>query len=214
MDENKTKISATLTSIKMLKTIGWGMLFILATAYIFRNAIPYFSLDPEHFGRHWSHSGLLLTHISFGIIALFLGPFQFWSGLRNKYISLHRWIGRIYLVSIGISAIVAIYLLTIPERNLGFHVGVTGMAVAWLVTGSFAYISIVRKQISLHKEWVIRSYAVTFGGFMFFRILGQWMYAMDFASGDVMSSIVSWTSWAVPLLITEWVIQIRKIFHT
>lgn len=196
-----------------LKWLAWSGIVALALYYIVRNALPYFALQPEHFKNHWSHAGWLLLHIGGGVLALLLGPFQFWAGLRHKRMQLHRWIGRLYLASIILSSLAAIYLLFIPERVLGFHLGIGGLALAWLTTSGFAYLAIRKRQIEQHKEWMIRSYVVTFG-FVNYRIIWETMAAFNAGTPQERSSAASWLCWALPLLLTEAILQGRKILRS
>lgn len=50
------------------------------------------------------------AHIIFGGLALFIGWRQFGESFRNKYIRMHRSIGKIYVVSVLISSVSAIYM--------------------------------------------------------------------------------------------------------
>src|SRR5438105_4456002 len=43
--------------------------------------------------------GLTLLHIVPGFIFMVLGPLQFVTTIRSRYINLHRWCGRIYVAS-------------------------------------------------------------------------------------------------------------------
>lgn len=195
-----------------LRVIGWGLVLAVALYYVIQNAVPYFSLDQEFYGRHWSHAGWLLLHITGGVLALLLGPFQFWTGLRRRYMHVHRWSGRIYLGSVGVSSAAATYILMLPESSFGFRIGIAGLALAWITTSGLAYIAVLKRQIVQHKEWMIRSYVVTFG-FVFFRLLYESMLALEIATRQEIVSAVSWMCWALPLLITELVLQGRKIFR-
>lgn len=192
-----------------------ALAFILAIAlyYVSRNALKYFSLDQTIYQESWSHASWLVVHIAGGILALLLGPFQFLSGLRRRYIGLHRWIGRIYLGSIVISAIAAIYILLFANLSFGFRSGIAGLAFAWVTTSGLAYISIRRGNIIQHSEWMIRSYVVTFG-FVMFRFLLDGMNALEIGSIGERVSAVSWMCWAIPLLISELILQGRKIFKS
>lgn len=77
-----------------LRVIGWGLVLAAALYYVLRNALPHFSLDQAYYGEHWSHAAWLLLHITGGMLALLLGPFQFWSGLRRRHMQVHRWTDR------------------------------------------------------------------------------------------------------------------------
>lgn len=194
-----------------LKTLAWIVIIAAALFYIYQNAIRYFALDPAIYKHHWSHASLLLLHITGGIFALLLGPFQFWLGVQRQHMLLHRWIGRLYLISVGASTVAASYILLLPESLFGFRLGIAGLALAWGVTSGLAYIAIRKGQIEQHKEWMIRSYVVTFG-FVFFRILLESMNAIELGTVPDRVSAVSWLCWALPLFITEIILQGRKIF--
>jgi hypothetical protein len=51
---------------------------------------------------------LLVTHISGGIVALLVGPWQFSGALRRRYLRVHRLTGRIYLISVSIAYVAAL----------------------------------------------------------------------------------------------------------
>lgn len=90
-----------------------------------------------------------------------------------------------------------------------FGSGLFFLALAWITTTSLAYVAIRKGLIDQHREWTIRSYVVTFA-FVRFRA-GQ--VAMT-GSGIPLATaigVMAWACWAVPLLMTEAVIQARKI---
>lgn len=151
----------------LLKIIGWGVVLTIALYFVFKNAVPHFSLDQEYYGQHWSHAGWLLIHIVGGILALLVGPFQFWTGLKKWNMQIHRWTGRIYIGSVAVSVAAAIYILALPHSSFGFRIGIAGLALAWIITTGLAFAAILRRKILQHKEWMIRSYVVTFE-FVFF----------------------------------------------
>lgn len=66
------------------------------------------------------------------------------------------------------------------------------------------------KRIPQHKEWMIRSYVVTFA-FVLFRYIEESTFA-SYLIEDVAqrAPTVIWISWAIPLLITEVVLQWNK----
>lgn len=188
-----------------------AVVFAVAVYYVGQHALRYLYLDQAYYQHHWSHAIWLIIHISGGIVALILGPFQFLSGLRGSYVRIHRMIGRLYIGSIGVSAMAAIYILMIPESSFGFRIGIAGLALAWITTTGLAFIAILRKNIIQHKEWMIRSYVVTFG-FVMFRFLLDGMNFLKIGTIEERVSAVSWMCWAIPLLICELILQGRKIF--
>jgi len=85
------------------------------------------------------------------------------------------------------------------------------MASAWIITTAFATVAICRGVTEQHREWMIRSYVVTFA-FVTFRILTMLFEVMRAGTVVERMTAASWISWSVPLLLTETVLQGRKIF--
>ena len=69
--------------------------------YVVQNTIPYLSSDVPLDNRHSGHGAWLVLHIVSGIVALLAGPLQFSAAVRRRYLAVHRWTGRIYLVSVA-----------------------------------------------------------------------------------------------------------------
>jgi uncharacterized membrane protein len=66
------------------------------------------------------HVALTLAHIIPGALFLVLAPLQFVPAIRTKHLNMHRWLGRILVVSafvIGISALVMTYTMNIGGAN-------------------------------------------------------------------------------------------------
>ena len=73
-----------------------------------------------------------------------------------------------------------------------------------------AFVAIKRQLYGQHKEWMIRSYVVTFA-FVTFRALQGTLSAAHVGTLPEQLAVSSWFCWAVPLLITEAILQGRKI---
>jgi hypothetical protein len=69
------------------------------------------------------------------------------------------------------------------------------------------------RQITLHKEWMIRSYVVVTFGFVFFRLRSNWPVSLGIGTRPEIVSAVSWLCWALPLLVVEVVLATRKIMQ-
>ena len=93
-----------------------------------------------------------------------------------------------------------------------FGAGLSGLGVAWVVTTTLAVAAVRRGLIEQHKEWMVRSYVVTFG-FVTFRILWSALQAAGIGTLHEQLAASSWFCWAVPLLVTEAVLQGRRIFN-
>lgn len=203
------------TSIKPKSYFKIAFLFLLlflAGNFIIKHALPYFGFQKEVFGGYWDYKWTLIFHISSGVLALAIGPFQFWETFRNKNLTLHRWLGRIYLIAILLGSISATTLAwtSAIRVNFSWALGLQGLAFAWIVTSMMAYISVMRRKITQHKEWMIRSYVVTFG-FVTFRWINDSAIAHHLMpTFEERGPTVIWLCWTIPLLIAEVVLSWNK----
>lgn len=187
-------------------------LILFAGKFIINDALPYFGLDKETFGGYWDYRWPLIGHISCGLLALLIGPFQFWKKIRDEYRATHRVLGRVYLIVILIGSICSTYLAWTSSIRLNFSwaLALQVLAFAWIATASMAYISVRSGRITQHKEWMIRSYVVTFA-FVTFRWLVDLPLVINLMDKfEERGPTIIWFSWVVPLLITEIVLSWNK----
>lgn len=194
-----------------LNLLLWIFLIVFGGSFILKDALPYFGFSEEIFGRWWPVKWSLIGHVAGGLIAIVIGPFQFWKAFRNKYLKTHRWLGRSYLIAITIGAISATHLAwtTALAVHWSWALALQTLAFAWIVTAGMAYISIRRRRIQIHKEWMIRSYVVTFA-FVTFRWLTNLPVVENLGSFIEYGPTAIWVSWAIPLLVTEVCINWNK----
>lgn len=135
-----------------------------------------------------------LTHMLIAPVALLLGPFQFFPGLRANYPKVHRWSGRVYVAACVVAGIGG--LATAPSASggpvagLGFGI----LAVLWVATTLGAWRAAVQRQFALHRLLMRFSYAMTFGA-VTLRLQIPIGLALGFASYSAMSVWLAYTSW-------------------
>ena len=184
---------------------------LMAAGFFLAVALPYLMLDPKVLARYGSRGVWVLIHISTGAVALLTGPVQLWLGISRRAVRVHRRLGLAYVTSVAVSSVAAFYLAAHTTLGWGFGAGITGLGIAWLVTTTLAIAAILRGLVEQHREWMIRSYTVTFA-FVTFRALWTALQAAGIGTQNEQLAVASWFCWAVPLLIVEAVIQGRKIF--
>ena len=192
---------------------------IAAVVFIVVAALPYRAmLGPEDVARrtlqsfqfaYYPKRAWLLTHIAGGLIALLVGPVQLWLGLHNVKMNVHRTLGFLYIAGMVIGSIGAIGLALQTDGGVIFGSGLFFLAMAWITTTSLAFASIKKNLIDQHREWTIRSYVVTFA-FVTFRA-GQVALTARGVPLQEAIGIMAWACWAIPLLLTEAVLQGRKV---
>jgi uncharacterized membrane protein len=112
---------------------------------------------------------LLIPHSLSGVIALLAGPIQFSSRVRQRHLKFHRVLGRVYLICVFVGAFTGIAL---AAGRPGLP-GTSMQATAWIVCTAAAFITARNRQIVQHRQWMARSYAVTFT-FVSSRVLNLW----------------------------------------
>lgn len=207
LTENKTRssISGKISRFLWIVTLAIGLWFLLS------RAIPYFNFADSTYGRFWPIKWWVLGHVVGGTLALIIGPFQFAEGFRVKYMSVHRNMGKIYLSAILIGAICSFVMAgtTAIEVSFAWAAGLASLGIAWLVTAGMAYRSVLMKRIDLHKEWMIRSYVVTFG-FVTFRLFTDIAMIFELGTFPEVAPTIGWACWVIPLLFTEVILDWNK----
>jgi uncharacterized membrane protein len=141
---------------KILYFLGWALLISINIYFVYNFPFKHFNY------KAWSDpfGPLLTTHIVFGMIAILIGPFQFFPSIRKRYTYIHRLTGRIYLVSVLIAAIAATILAInhniIVQHRIVFGTGLLGLAVAWFLTSGMAFWAIKNKNFVQHREWMVK----------------------------------------------------------
>ena len=187
-----------------------GLAMFVGLGFVAGFAFPYFA-GGEALGQYRGKETWIFMHLGGGMIALLVGPGQLWLGHKNRKIEVHRKLGLVYMGAIAVSVTAAFYLATHTALGWVFGAGLMGLAIAWIVTTGMAFVAVRRSLLDQHQEWMIRSYVVTFG-FVFFRIFAGIMQATGIGSLQEQLSAASWFCWAAPLLVTEAILQGRKIF--
>lgn len=195
----------------LARVAGWIAVLALAALFAWRYALHYFDYDAASYGRFWwARAHWILPHVVAGLVTLFVGPLQFWSALRRRYARLHRWCGRLYLAGVALGAAMAAALVARMPPGLAAATGLAGLALAWVATSAMALVAIRRGALAQHREWMIRSYVVTFA-FVTYRALLELLQGAYVGRGADLAGFLSWSCWAVPLLGTELVLQGRKV---
>ena len=126
---------------------------------------------------------LLIPHTLAGTLALLIGPINFSSRIRQRHLQLHRVLGRVYVVSVFVGSFTGIAL---AAGRPGLP-GTSMQAAAWMVCTTAALITARNRHIAAHRQWMARSYAVTFT-FVSSRVLNLWPRYWSHL-GDVLSAV-------------------------
>jgi uncharacterized membrane protein len=140
------------------------------------------------------------------MLATIVSPLQFIPYIRAHFMKTHKILGRTYVYSIIVSSVTSFYLCATTPENFWYALGLGGFTAAWLVTAVMGIVSAIKGKIKQHKSWMIRSFVVTVG-FSISRLLEDMVIQVQAEVGRVERlTILSWVSWIIPLIITEWLL--------
>ena len=146
-------------------------------------------------------------HIIFGGIALLIGWIQFSKKLREKYLKLHRTIGKIYVISVFISGPFAFYIGFFVFGGIPTQIGFTLGALIWILFTYMGYSAIRKGNVAKHKEYMMYSYAGTFAAVT----LRLWLpMLMAFMSFKIAYGIAVWLSWMPNVIVAYLIIHKRE----
>jgi uncharacterized membrane protein len=179
-------LPATSASRSRFKTVLWISLGV-TTLFVFITSEVLLVTDYPMYHAYRlqviADRGLLIPHTLCGTFALLSGPLQFSTRFRQRHLKLHRVLGRMYLVSVIIGASTG---MALAWGRPGLP-GTSMQGAAWIVCTIAAVIAARNRQVSVHRQWMARSYAVTFT-FVSSRVLNllpaYWSHL-----GDVLSAV-------------------------
>lgn len=135
--------------MKHSKTIALVMIGLIALYFVIDRVFPYTNFNIEQYRDYWPEKWWLVGHLLGGMTAILIGPFQFSKQFRNRYLKVHRTMGKIYLIAILIGSICAFYMsfTVAPNFNKAWSVALFFLALPWLLTTLMAYRMIRIKRI-------------------------------------------------------------------
>jgi uncharacterized membrane protein len=190
-----------------MRRLGWGLMAALAliTAAYAIALLFVSAMRPPFLQERFATVPLLAClHLAGSGIALAVGPFQLNTRLRNRFLRVHRWMGRTYVICVLLGGSAALGLATMSLAGVPTHVGFGLLAVLSLFATGNAYRHIRAGDQVSHRRWMIRSYALTFAA-VTLRIY----LPLSQAAGipfDSAYQTISWLCWVPNLIVAEWII--------
>jgi len=197
---------------RLLPRVAWVIVLSVAAFFLATRVPRYLVLTEQSYGPYfWPRSSWVLPHVIGGLLAILIGPLQFWSRIRREYIQVHSWSGRVYLIGVVVGGIASFGLAATSQVTLTYAAGLAGLGLAWLTTAGMALAAVLHRNFALHRQWMIRSYVVTMA-FVTFRVVEDLLEAKGIGTKVDRLTLMSWACWAVPLLFTEVAFQAKAVF--
>ena len=120
---------------------------------------------PDAFERRYVlHPLTAYLHIVPGVVYLLLAPFQLWRRFRTRHLRLHRLMGRVALPAGLVAGVLALVFGTLyPYGGPVEAAAAVVFGLAFLAELTLAYAAVRRKDITAHRRWMIRAFAVAVG---------------------------------------------------
>lgn len=157
-------------TLKRLVWIGMLLLCVIAAAAVIRRitalASPPSNVPVQLAGLDQAFASkkvLTLTHIIPGLAFVILVPFQLSRSWRNRHLRAHRWMGRIVIV---LGLIIGISAFAMSSNPIGGTIEASATVffdLFFLFALAKAYLHIRRREIALHREWIIRAMSIALG---------------------------------------------------
>ena len=113
--------------------------------------------------RYARHAGLVVAHALPALLFIVLAPFQFVRHIRAQWLWLHRWSGRVCVLAgaiFGVAGLVLGFKTALGYGGPNETAAGTAMAAVLLFSLGMAVAHIKRREIALHREWMIRAFAM------------------------------------------------------
>ena len=143
----------------------------LAVALMLRTIIGYTGFDYQYAflakKQDYIHNRVWLiafyTHVFTSIFTLIAGFTQFSNHIQTYHRPVHRFMGRLYVIAvifINVPAgfIMAIYANGLLPSKIAFMI----LDILWFYFTLKGWQAALNKKIALHRQWMIRSFALTF----------------------------------------------------
>ncbi len=209
--------------------LAWGGMAALCLVIAAVALSPYMTFDPRHFNnataRFASESSFrlisLFVHAFTGSLLLLIGPFLFLDRIRLGFPGLHRFAGRLYLVGILFGGISAFIIAPGMISGLSGEFGLIFLGILWLWTGWRGFSNIREGRVAVHREWMMRNFALTFAAVTLRLWLAILIVMLIPRLGSSYGGhfdhlfleayrVVMWLSWVPNIIVVEWLIQRRR----
>lgn len=188
----------------------WWAVFVLCLVYGVFAVTAGLGLVEAEKPRAIEHA--FVVHALAGGIALIAGALQFNAAIRARLQRVHRVSGRIYVGSVVLASLSGMVSAAAFEVGLLAKLSFALLGALWLASTLVGFRMILRKRQSQHRNWMIRSFALS----LFFVSFSFWVPAVEsfVLVGEAGYAVAVTLSWMVNLLVAEVLILRRKQGHT
>jgi hypothetical protein len=159
--------------------------------------------------QHWFVS--FYIHVYTSLFALVAGFTQFWRWLLRHHKKWHRALGYVYIITVVfVSGPASLVMGWYANGGLGSRIAFLLLGLLWIGFTAVAWQKAMAKDFVAHRNWMIRSYALTLSAIS----LRAWkvLIVYLFEPGPMEAyRIVAWLGWVGNWAVAEYIIYRRRI---
>ncbi|MDP1801355.1 MAG: DUF2306 domain-containing protein [Bacteroidota bacterium] len=142
-------------------------------------------------------------HVFSAIFVLLAGYTQFSKKIRSQFPVIHKRMGWLYvIVTLFLAGPSGFVIGMYANGGLSSKIAFCLLSVLWIIFTVIALLKILKKQVLLHRVWMMRSFSLALSAIT----LRAWKYILVLAFHpkpmDVYQ-IVAWLGWTLNLLVAE-----------
>jgi len=167
----------------------------------------------------WLANAVLAGHLLFTVVILLGGAVQLLPWLRRHAPALHRWNGRLYLVSALILSLGGLLMVWSGKAvgDLSQHLGISLNALLILGFAWLGWRAARERRFDAHRRWMLRLFLVVAGvwffrvGLMLWLVLNQGPVGFDPKTfqGPFLT-VLSFAQTLLPLALLQWVFHAQS----
>jgi hypothetical protein len=181
----------------------WAVIGVAALWFVYDSVIYVASRDPQPGATFLNRQLWYLAHMAIATPILAIAPIQFVAGIRHARPQVHRWLGRVFLLSSIIAGLLAIWLGATIQYQ-GSRIPLALFGALWIAFSAAAWICASKRDFANHRKFAIRSFTIGLA-FIWVRILGaldeQLFFFID--SQEARDTSQEFLSFVIPLLVVE-----------
>jgi hypothetical protein len=149
-------------------------------------------------------------HVASSGLVLLAGFTQFFSSLRQQYPLWHRRFGWLYILAVFVVAAPSGFVLALyAAGGLITQVCFVLLTVLWVISTAQALRYAIIKRWLLHRDWIIRSFALSLSALSLRTwklLLYQAAPYADWLNPKLIYQLEAWLGWVINLVIAELII--------
>jgi uncharacterized membrane protein len=197
---------------------SWVILYFLLAFFTYlmvRITLPYFSLN-DNTGFLALKQGVISNHVwksafyihVFSSCFLLLAGFtQFSPNILNTRKSVHRNIGKLYVIILLFVSGPAGFIMSLyANGGIYSRIGFTLLSILWILFTALAWYYVLKKDFQRHRNFMVLSFSLTCSALT----LRLWKYGLALTVHPApmdMYRVVAWLGWVPNLLLGLWIIK-------